>query len=257
MLRHWFRRRTSPNVARLPEGAAIYAIGDIHGRLDLLQQLLARIADDSSWHPMDRRRLVVFVGDYIDRGPASRGVVDLLVMGAVRDMETVYLRGNHEQALLDFLDGRSDGTDWLTYGGLETLLSYGVPLNTLPSTPEAALELRAALNAALPASHVEFFRDCIFTHVEGDYVFVHAGVRPGRKLENQESYDLLWIRDDFLRSTSPLPGRTIVHGHTICDEAQDLGYRINVDTGAFVSGHLTCLVLRDSTRRFLVTKSAR
>ena len=121
--------------------------------------------------------------------------------------------------------------------------------------PAAAEELRQATKAALPASHEAFLRRCAFQHVEDDFVFVHAGIRPGRSLENQSPQDLLWIRDDFLRSQAPLPGRVVVHGHTICDIPQDLGHRINIDTGAFVSGRLTALALRGGARRFLSTAS--
>ena len=155
--------------------------------------------------------------------------------------------------MLEFLDGRSDGLGWLSYGGLETLVSYGVLLRALPTNAVAAGELRDALRAAVPAAHVDFMRSCVLSHREGDYVFVHAGVRPGRPLAMQQRQDLLWIRDDFLRAASPLPGAVVVHGHTICDVPQDLGHRIDIDTGAFVSGRLTCLVLRDHSRRFLAT----
>ena len=233
-------------------------MGDIHGRADLLEVLLGRIAADAASHPEDSRRLLVFLGDYIDRGASSRGVVDRLLRdplpGFEPGFETVRLLGNHEEALLDFLAERSDGMDWLGYGGLETLLSYGVPLRGLPDTPERAAALRAALGAAVPAAHLAFYRACALHHAVGDYVFVHAGVRPGVALERQHPADLLWIRDEFLRHRSPaLPGKVVVHGHTICDMPQDLGHRVNIDTGAFVSGRLTCLVLRGTRRQFMST----
>lgn len=149
--------------------------------------------------------------------------------------------------------GLSDGTEWLSYGGLETLISYGVPVRCLPSDPVAVERLRESLRQAIPARHVRFLSNCALVHSEGDYVFVHAGIRPGRPLEQQMPRDLLWIRDDFLRGRWPLPGKVVVHGHTICEMPQDLGHRIGIDTGAFVSGRLTCVVLRGSTRRFLNT----
>jgi serine/threonine protein phosphatase 1 len=158
--------------------------------------------------------------------------------------------------MLSFLDGGSDGLDWLSFGGLETLLSYGVPLRSLPNTDRAARMLQTALIEAVPEQHVTFFRRCLLHYAVGDYVFVHAGVRPGIPLENQSPTDLLWIRDDFLRVRMPLPGRVVVHGHTICDLPQNRDHRINIDTGAFVSGRLTCLVLRGSERRFLSTGDA-
>lgn len=233
-------------------------MGDIHGRADLLEVLLDRIAADAARHPEDRHRILVFLGDYIDRGASSRGVVERLLQdplpGVEPDFQTVRLLGNHEEALLDFLDERSDGMDWLGYGGLETLLSYGVPLRGLPDTPQRAAELRAALAAAVPANHLAFYRACALHHTVGDYVFVHAGVRPGVALERQHPADLLWIRDEFLRHRgTSLPGKVVVHGHTICDMPQDLGHRVNIDTGAFVSGRLTCLVLRGMRRQFMST----
>ena len=231
----------------------MYAIGDVHGRLDLMSQLLKQVAQDADSHPEDIERCLVFLGDYVDRGPESRGVIEVLLSRPLPRFTCIFLLGNHEDAMLEFLDGRSDGLGWLSYGGLETLVSYGVLLRALPTNAAAASELRDALRAAVPAEHVDFMRSCLLSHREGDYVFVHAGVRPGRPLAKQQRQDLLWIRDDFLRAASPLPGAVVVHGHTICDVPQDLGYRIDIDTGAFVSGRLTCLVLRDHSRRFLAT----
>jgi serine/threonine protein phosphatase 1 len=180
-------------------------------------------------------------------------VVDAVMSDLLPGFTTVRLMGNHEEALLSFLDGESDGIDWLSFGGLETLLSYGVPLRSLPNSGEAVRALQTALIEAVPERHVAFFRRCLLHYTVGDYVFVHAGVRPGITLEKQTQTDLLWIRDDFLRVRTPLPGRVVVHGHTICDLPQNRGHRINIDTGAFVSGRLTCLVLRGSERRFLST----
>jgi serine/threonine protein phosphatase 1 len=234
-------------------GLAVYAIGDIHGRLDLLTDLLAQVAVDAERHPADQRRELVFLGDYIDRGTESRGVIDALLDLAWPDFTRTFLMGNHEEAMLEFLDGQTDGVGWLTYGGLETLISYGVAIRKLPTDAESAAEMRDALQAAVPPSHVDFLRRCVLSHVAGDYVFVHAGVRPGRSLEQQNRRDLLWIREEFLRASGGLPGKVVVHGHTICDTPQDLGHRIDIDTGAFVSGRLTCLVLRGEGRRFLAT----
>jgi len=250
----WFRGRPSQSTtACIADGLAIYAIGDIHGRLDLLTDLLAQVAADAELHPADQKRQLVFLGDYIDRGTESRGVIDALLRPGSPDLPRIFLMGNHEDAMLEFLDEQSDGVAWLTYGGLETLLSYGVAIRRLPTSVASAGELREALRAAVPRDHVDFLRRCALSHAEGDYVFVHAGVRPGRPLEQQDRRDLLWIRDEFLRVPGALPGKVVVHGHTICDAPQDLGHRIDIDTGAFVSGRLTCLVLRGTTRRFLTT----
>lgn len=254
MLARWFSRWAPRSAnARVADGRAVYAIGDIHGRLDLLEELLAHVAADAGRHPADRDRELVFLGDYIDRGPESPRVIDALLGLDWPDFRLVFLMGNHEDAMLEFLDGRSDGVPWLTYGGLETLVSYGVAIRRLPANDESAAELRSALWAAVPENHVDFLRRCVMSHIADDYVFVHAGVRPGRALEHQEPRDLLWIREDFLRASNPLPGHVVVHGHTICDAPQDLGHRIDIDTGAFVSGRLTCLVLRGTARRFLST----
>ncbi len=215
--------------------------------------LLSRIAAEATRHPQDTERSLIFLGDYIDRGPSSRDVVERLLRDPLPGFAAVRLLGNHEEALLDFLDERSDGLDWLSYGGLETLMSYGVPLKRFPDTSQRAAELRGALAAAVPQAHLDFYRSCSLHHTMGDYVFAHAGVRPGVSLEKQHPADLLWIRDEFLRARVALPGKVVVHGHTICDLPQDLGHRINIDTGAFVSGRLTCLVLRGTRRRFMST----
>jgi serine/threonine protein phosphatase 1 len=253
MFGRWFKGTPKARPGSISPGLAVYAVGDIHGRLDLLDDLLRRIREDAARHPADAERALIFLGDYIDRGPASRGVVDRLLEGPIPGFTTVRLMGNHEEALLSFLDHVSDGLDWLTFGGLETLLSYGVPLRTIPSTTQQVIELRQALAEALPPSHLEFFRRCTFRHSIGDYVFVHAGVRPGIPLEKQTPTDMMWIRDDFLRSRIPLPDRVVVHGHTIVDLPQDRTHRVNLDTGAFVSGRLTCLALRGEERRFITT----
>jgi serine/threonine protein phosphatase 1 len=253
IFRRLFGRDRSRQPGQVPAGHAVYAIGDIHGRFDLMQDLLRRIVDDASGHESSETRHLIFLGDYIDRGPESRAVVEALLKDPIYAFQTVRLMGNHEEAFLAFLDGYSDGLDWLTFGGLETLLSYGVPLRTLPRTSDAVEELRLSVISAVPRSHVELMRKCILHHTVGDYFFVHAGVRPGLPVERQSATDMMWIRDDFLRARSPLPGRVVVHGHTICDLPDDRGYRVNIDTGAFASGHLTCLVLRGQDRSFICT----
>jgi serine/threonine protein phosphatase 1 len=254
MFGRWFKGPSNVRLGNISPGLAVYAVGDIHGRLDLLEDLLRRIREDAGHYAGDTERILVFLGDYIDRGPASRGVVDRLLEGPLDGFVTVRLMGNHEEALLSFLDGISDGLDWLSFGGLETMLSYDIPpLRALPNTSQQVTELRQALAEALPKAHLDFFRHCAHRHSIGDYVFVHAGVRPGVTLDKQTSSDLMWIRDDFLRVRVPLPGRVVVHGHTIVDLPQDRTNRINLDTGAFVSGRLSCLALRGKERRFIST----
>jgi serine/threonine protein phosphatase 1 len=254
MLRRLFGLRPLSRPGTLPAGQAVYAVGDVHGRLDLLEDLLLRIRDDADRYPADSARTLIFLGDYVDRGSESRGVVEAVMSDLLPGFKTIRLLGNHEDAMLSFLEGKSDGLDWISFGGLETLLSYGVPLRSLPNSGEAVRALQAALIEAVPEHHVAFLRSCLRHYSVGDYVFVHAGVRPGIPLEKQTKSDLLWIRDDFLRVRVPLTGHVVVHGHTICDLPQNRDHRINIDTGAFVSGRLTCLVLRGRERRFLSTR---
>jgi serine/threonine protein phosphatase 1 len=249
----FIRPPPSAEAAAIPPGHAVYAVGDIHGRADLLETLLRRIAAESEHRPDDATRSLIFLGDYIDRGALSYSVVERLLQDPLPGFTTVRLLGNHEEAMLEFLEGRSDGRDWLSFGGLETLLSYGVPIRGFPDTAQRAAALRDGLREAVPHAHLDFLRTCTLHHTIGDYVFVHAGVRPGVALEEQSRADLLWIRDDFLRDRSPLPGKVVVHGHTISDLPQDLGHRINIDTGAFASGRLTCLALRGARRQFIST----
>src|SRR5471030_2369465 len=156
MFGRWFKGTSNARPGSISPGLAVYAVGDIHGRRDLLDDLLRRIEDDAGRHPSDTERTLIFLGDYIDRGPSSRGVVDRLLDDQLAGFATVRLMGNHEEALLSFLDSVSDGLDWLTFGGLETLLSYGVPLRTILSTSQQVTELRQALVTALPQSHVDF-----------------------------------------------------------------------------------------------------
>ena len=179
MFRRLFGLGPSSRPGTIPAGQAVYAIGDVHGRLDLLDDLLVRIRQDADNHPSDSARSLVFLGDYIDRGSESRGVIERLLADPLPGFATVRLMGNHEEAMLAFLDGENDGLDWLSFGGLETLMSYGVRLRSLPRTEEAVKALRGALAEAVPARHVEFIRASVLHHSVGDYLFVHAGVRPG------------------------------------------------------------------------------
>lgn len=240
-------------MARVPDGTRLYAIGDIHGRDDLLDRLLDLVAADAGDAASDMRRVLLFVGDYVDRGLGSRQVIDRLLHNPLPGFESVYLMGNHEEAFLGFLEGQPIAFDWFKYGGLETLYSYDVPIPRRPATPVDMDELRRQAVAAVPAPHVAFLRGCKLWHVEGDYAFVHAGVRPGVALEHQDAEDLLWIRDAFLSSRANHGGKVIVHGHTICPEPEMRPNRINIDTGAYASGRLTSLVLEGDRRRFLQT----
>ena len=223
----------------LPTGLRIYAIGDIHGRLDLLEKLLAWIDTDIELRPTGRP-VCVFLGDYIDRGPSSRATIDRLIEhGATH--ETVFLKGNHEQIAIKCLSDRGLFDQWLRLGGLETLVSYGVPAETLANGKQIA-ELQSAFHSALPQAHFRFFRDLKNSFECGDFFFAHAGVKPNVELSRQKENDLLWIRGEFLSSKDDF-GKIVVHGHTPTREIEVGPNRINIDTGAFASGRLSCLVL--------------
>lgn len=227
-------------------GTRVYAIGDIHGRLDLLMTLREQIADDARAAGA-ADNVLVYLGDYVDRGPDSRGVLDALIGAPLPGFRTIHLKGNHEVLLLAFLaEPERAAKVWLHNGGEETLASYGI------STRGSADEVRAAFAAALPPPHLTFLQGLALHHVEGGYLFVHAGIRPGVPLERQVEEDLLWIRGPFLNSTAD-HGHLVVHGHTPADEPAIRPNRIGIDTWAYATGTLSCLVLWDAERRILRT----
>lgn len=228
----------------------IYAIGDIHGRDDLLVRLHEEIRKDARARPAGSP-VVVYLGDYVDRGPGSSRVIDLLVREPLPGFTSVTLKGNHEDMMLNFLDGPPT-LGWLLNGGIATLASYGVRAGGLALYFADLDGVRCDLCAAVPPAHCRFLRELALMHIVGDYAFVHAGVRPGVDLAAQQPADLMWIRDKFLRSKKDF-GKIVVHGHTIADEPQVCANRIGIDTGAFASERLTCLVLEGTRRRFLHT----
>lgn len=230
----------------------MYAVGDIHGRLDLLQKMLGLIITDVKNHQAKNPQLI-FLGDYVDRGLESKQVIDLLLGGLPTGFTPIFLKGNHEDALLKFLGGDLEtGLQWLTFGGRETLFSYQTPVALIPENLQAMEQVRSTFAAKLPPAHKYFLEQLVLRHEVGDYCFVHAGIKPGVPLASQSPQDLMWIRDEFLRSKAN-HGKIIVHGHTISDEPEVLPNRIGIDTGAFATTRLTCLVLHGETRRFLVT----
>jgi len=239
------RQRTLPTV---PEGTRVYAVGDIHGRVDLLSRLKQFVHEDA-YARQAPRNVIVYVGDYIDRGENSAQVIDCLLDDPFPGFESIHLLGNHEDSLVQFLGDIQVGPAWLAYGGIATLMSYGV---ALPQSDRDLVRVQGELRAALPARHLDFMRELKLTHVEGDYFFTHAGVRPGVALAEQEPQDLLWIRDVFLSSTADF-GKIVVHGHSITDAPDVRRNRIGIDTGAFASGKLTCLVLQGQDLAFLQT----
>ena len=238
------RRKHKPSV---PEGIRIYAIGDIHGRADLLEKMLNRIDAHLASKPV-RDPIQVFLGDYIDRGPESREVLDLLV-ARDRSFRSVFLKGNHERYLTEFLGNPPILEDWQRLGGLETLMSYGVK-PTLNADAATQTQLAAALDQALPESHRQFLGNLESSFTCGDFFFVHAGVRPGVPLSEQREEDLLWIRQDFLLYEEDF-SKIIVHGHTPVMEPEVRPNRINIDTGAYATGQLTCLILECDKADFI------
>jgi len=225
----------------------IYAVGDVHGCADLLDQVLMRIDAHQSAHAAFRP-VEIFLGDYIDRGPASREVLDRLSLRS-RARETVCLKGNHEAFLEDFLNDPAILSEWRHYGGLETLLSYGlVPSVNMELTEQT--RLAATFSQALPLSHRLFLGSLRPSFTCGDYFFVHAGVRPGVPLAKQREEDLLWIREDFLLCETDF-SKIVVHGHTPVSEPDIRPNRINIDTGAYATGQLTCLMLEGDRRQFI------
>jgi serine/threonine protein phosphatase 1 len=234
-------RRQGKEAPEVPEGSRVYAVGDIHGKIELLRDLHYMIHADAYRHQA-RRNVLVYLGDYIDRGEDSRAVLDLLIAAPLPGFSAVHLKGNHEDSMLRFLEDTGIGPAWLLYGGVATLLI----------DPQGLRRAQRELSQRLPAAHQRFLEGLRLTHEEGDYLFAHAGVRPGVPLAEQASDDLLWIREEFLRSDEDF-GRVVVHGHTIADMPDVKRNRIGIDTGAFASGHLTCLVLEGAEWSFLQT----
>ncbi len=232
---------------RVPEGVRIYAIGDIHGQIGLLDSLLGRVQTHIAHNPI-ANTITVFLGDYVDRGPASRAVLERLIeYGSQR--QSVFLKGNHEAFLIEFLREPRILDEWKKYGGVDTLLSYG-----LRPDSEALLKRQADIASefwkVLPSTHRDFLIHLKASFVCGDYFFAHAGVRPGIALSAQEEADLLWIRADFLNHEKPFE-KVVVHGHTPVTQPEIRSNRINIDTGAYATGVLTCLALEADRLGFI------
>jgi serine/threonine protein phosphatase 1 len=237
--RRLFLRSIKPPPPRLPDGVRIYAIGDIHGRADLLVDAFSRIDLHRARNPASRT-IEIFLGDYVDRGPCSSQVIGLLADRS-RTHDAIFLKGNHETFILDFLKDPAFFDRWRNFGGQETLLSYGLQ----PSMWSNSLERKALARAfveALPKTHRQFLSLLKTQFICGDYLFVHAGVNPARALDRQRAKDLLWIRDDFLLSENNF-GKFIIHGHTPVRVPDIRHNRMNIDTGAYATGNLTCVVI--------------
>lgn len=249
--------------AEAPAGKRIYAIGDIHGCLEELNSLLDKIQEDNKAANLaasifetsggDNRQpaaSLIFLGDYVDRGPDSRGVIERLTALKKHAPDTIFLKGNHEALMLDYLSNPHETEHWLDWGGEETLKSYGVS----PVTGRTNEDLAATLKGNFPENHASFLQSLDLMHLEGDYLFVHAGLRPGVALNEQQEEDLLWVRKKFHKmNASDRPEQVVVHGHQPVEKPLDAGWRIDVDTGACWSGRLTAVVLEGTSRRFLST----
>ena len=245
-LKQLFARGEDEPLPSVPDGQRVYAVGDIHGRLDLFEALVAAIeADDAARAPAET--LIVLLGDLVDRGDDSRGVIEF-----ARDLQrrrpVRILAGNHEEMFLRSLSDIETFRHFIRHGGRETLLSYGINHGQFQAA--SMEEAQQLASEAVPADHLAFlesFEDMIQL---GDYLFVHAGIDPRLPIDQQRSRDLRWFREPFL-SHEGSHGVVVVHGHTICDEPEDCGNRIGIDTGAFMSGRLTALILEGTARCYL------
>lgn len=249
-LQKWFGKKNQ-RTSHTPEDTCIYAVGDIHGRFDLLESLQQQILEDSQKRKCSRK-LLLYVGDYIDRGFQSKEVITHLLEKPLEGFEIIHLKGNHEDALLTFLEEPEKAAAWLLWGGDATLQSYGVGLHDSKRKRRSPAELAADLRIKIPEQHLEFLQSLKLSHQEGDYVFVHAGLRPGVELANQQPEDMMMIREPFIFSKLAFP-YTVVFGHTIFTEPFMENDRIGIDTGAYASGKLTAVVLEDSDVAFLNT----
>lgn len=244
----WWSRKE--NTAAPPPGTRVYAIGDIHGCLERLKLLQQAILDDRDAAP-ESRFVLVYVGDYVDRGPDSREVIDHLLNAPLSGLKTIHLKGNHEDYMQRFFEGDLEvGGGWIANGGRETLISYGVAVDSRWPEYSELKSLQPRFADAAPAAHIAFLDSLAYSHVEGDYAFAHAGIAPGTALADQDPVDLMWIRDAFVRSTETHE-YVIVHGHTPSKKIENKANRINVDTGAVYGGPLTAAVLAGTERNFL------
>lgn len=235
-------------MPRTDSGERIYAIGDIHGRYDLLRALLDRIGEHSEKLPPAQSLHLVFLGDLVDRGPESAKVVEFLYDLEQRTDQVIVLMGNHEEAMVQSIEGDVSVLQrWLGVGGAETLQSYGL---RLPSQRDDWRQYIRYLQSSLPAQQMRWLRNLPLTAESGDYFFCHAGIRPGVPLSRQARSDLLWIRDDFVDDAAE-HGAVIVHGHTIERGVTMRPNRIGIDTGAYCHGVLTALYLEDERQEII------
>jgi serine/threonine protein phosphatase 1 len=243
----------APSAAVIPDGRRVYAVGDIHGRADLLQRLLDTIATDAANGGFTGRPVLIFLGDYVDRGFQSRDVIEILLKNKlISAFDAHFLKGNHEAAMLNFLSNPDFGPRWAEFGGVETLVSYGVRPPRSRTGSDEWVRASRELGERLPPEHRQFLESLAPSVRIGGYAFVHAGVRPGVPIAQQSEQDLLWIRETFLKDRRPLEA-VIVHGHTPVSVPYRDDRRIAVDTGAYLSGRLTAVRLEGDRVDFIMT----
>lgn len=251
-----FRKREQPAAAplaprdfRVPPNTRVYAVGDIHGKDILLKKMLAAIAADAANYP-GAKIIELFLGDYVDRGMGSKEVIDLLLAAPANGHERIFLKGNHEEAMLKFLAEPTVLREWATFGGYATLASYGIQIPQ-SMQPAALVEVRNRLLEKMPPAHLQFLKNLRLLHVVGDYLFVHAGIDPKRSIEAQDPDKLLWIRQPFLQHAGYFE-RYVVHGHTPVAEPEILHNRANMDVSAAAKNSLCALIVNESKRTSLL-----
>jgi len=241
--------------ARIPDGLRVYAVGDVHGRHDLLVKLFAQIEADAA-HAPEQKRELIFLGDYLDRGLYVREAIDWFIAfpasEAGKRFRLTCLKGNHEDLLLKFLNDPEQGRMWLENGAYETLLSFGLRLSSLRPKEETLKQFSQALHLKLQNKYLNFFNNLPLGRTIGDYFFCHAGIDPDRPIPRQKPESLLWIRDKFLQSDRHYE-KVIVHGHSISTLPDVRPNRMGIDTGAYGTGRLTCAVLFQNKYHFLQT----
>jgi serine/threonine protein phosphatase 1 len=243
----WFK---SARDSKPPPGTRVYAVGDIHGQSERLRALHDCILKDAKSAP-ESRRVIVYVGDYVDRGPNSPGVLDMMIANPLEGFSCIHLKGNHEDFMLRFIDGDIEaGANWFANGGDATLASFGIDIEDKWPDYTVLITWQEELRRAVSVEQRRFLDSLVLSHVEGDYAFVHAGVRPGIPLDAQKPRDLMWIRDEFHTSRAD-HGYVIVHGHSVTSKAVSRANRIGIDTGAGYGRALTAVVLSGVERRFL------
>lgn len=247
------KKKEPEKPSAVPANTVVYAIGDIHGRFDLLKKLHNEIVADAKSYLANTKKIIVYIGDYIDRGVESFEVIEHFINEPLKNFDRVFIKGNHEDAMLKFMEDVNIGELWLAWGGYATVQSYGVSLNDEHGKRKSMANLQSALINAIPKEHLNFYHNLEISYVIGDYVFVHAGIKPGIDLGMQESHDMMTIREDFIYANYPCKNKTVVFGHTIFEEPFHISGKISIDTGAYATGKLTAVVLKDTSVKFIST----